>query len=423
MDKRNSIALIMLAISFFLLGFVTNLNDIGIPHLKGLFELNYAKSMLIQFTFFGTYAVMSLPLSVLVDRSGLKNSLIFGFAFILIGCVSFIPAARNVNFNLFLLAYFIVATGVTMLNLAGNSYASLVGPKKSVSSRYVMLHSCNSFAAFLSPLFGGLLVFSDIKKTGISSFQVKEASANLATRPYLMIAGVVLLFIIVFLFLKLPKFNIDKDEQSLLSNTRASSVWKKKRVLLGAIAIFCYVGAEVSIGSFAINYFSMKDVGDFSLIKASYYLSYYWLGAFIGRLLGIYILRKVLSNKAVIFYAFMAAILVFISAVSTGYLSVISLVFVGFFNSILFPTIASIALRGLSEKQTNKGSAILNICCCGGAVIPLLMGLFADSFGIRVAFIIPILCYLYIIFYGCIGYDKKIYLPSMLKDQMEPDSH
>ena len=422
MSNKNVLALVMLGIGFFLLGFVTNLNDIGIPHLQELFKLNYARSMFIQLTFFGTYAVMSLPLSVLVNKSGLKYSLILGFGFIFIGCIAFIPAARSINFNLFLLAYFIVATGVTMLNLTGNSYASLVGPKKTVSSRYVMLHSCNSFAAFLSPLFGGFLVFSDFSKKGLSSLDIQLLSANQATKPYIIIAILVLVAMICFSFCRLQK--IDVSEQDALANSsKSGSVWKKKRVILGAIAIYCYVGAEVSIGSFAIKYFSMKDVGNFSLVKASHYLSYYWLGAFIGRLLGIFVLRKIISNKAIIFYAFMAALLVFISSISTGYLSVISLVLVGFFNSILFPTIASIALRGLTEKQTNKGSGILNLCCCGGAGIPVLMGLVADSFTIRVAFVIPILCYLYIIFYGSFGYDKKVYLPSMLKDQMEPDAH
>ena len=405
----HPLALGVLTTIFFMWGFLTCLNDILIPHLKSSFQLNYTEVMLVQFTFFGAYFLMGMPAGRLVAALGYKKGIVAGLAIAGVGALGFWPAAALHLYPAFLGALFVLATGITVLQVAANPYVALLGPEKTSSSRLTLAQALNSFGTFLAPWFGGLLILSNVVKNPTElaalapadqlAYQAQQAHA--VQGPYIGLA-VVLFLLAAFVWLfRLPALAeaTDKDDHDRHS---FAEVLRHPHVLFGVLGIFFYVGAEVSIGSFMVNYLSMPDIGHLSEQQAAKYVSYYWLGAMVGRFVGSALMARISPRKLLATFAGINALLVLTTMLSSGNVAMYSIIAIGLFNSIMFPTIFALGIERLGP-MTSKASSLLIMAIVGGAVIPQLQGVIADQIGLQHAFFLPLLCYLYIVFYGVSG--------------------
>lgn len=389
-------ALISLTVLFFMWGFLTVLNDILIPYLKEMFDLNYMEAMLIQFCFFSAYFIVSYPAGKLVGKIGYQKGIVVGLSIAALGCVLFYPAAGLAQYWLFLAALFVLASGITILQVSANPYVTVLGDSKTASSRLTMTQAFNSLGTTLGPLFGGAMILSVINTEGGAS---AADHAHAVQLPYLGLAAALFLLAIIFSYLKLPKLGFSHQQ---VKRELTGSAWQYRHLVLGAIGIFVYVGAEVGIGSLMVNFISQDNIGALSAHKAAHYVSFYWGGAMIGRFIGAVVMQKVDAGKALAFNAAIAMLLLVITMLSSGHVAMFAVILIGLFNSIMFPTIFSLALKGLGD-HTSQGSGILCLAIVGGAVLPLLQGGVADIAGIQVSFIIPLLCFAYILFYGLVG--------------------
>jgi len=397
-------ALIALTTLFFMWGFITCLNDILIPHLKSVFQLNYTQTMLIQLCFFGAYSIISLPAGALVKRISYKWGIVAGLAIAAVGCALFIPAAIYRVYAIFLGALFVLATGVTLLQVAANPYVTVLGKPETAASRLNLTQAFNSLGTTLAPLFGAFLILSAataaIPNASPEQLEALHATEAAAVKlPYLMLAIAFLVLAIVFAALKLPEIKEDDDHGEQLPG---NSAWSYRHLVLGAVGIFLYVGAEVSVGSFLVNFLAEPSIANLPESDAAHYVSYFWGGAMVGRFIGAAVMRYVDDGKALAFNAAVSALLLVVTVTTSGQVAMWSVLAIGLFNSIMFPTIFSLALHGLG-KHTSQGSGILCLAIVGGAILPLVQGALADTVGIHLAFLMPIVCYVYIAFYGIKG--------------------
>lgn len=397
--SNNQLALTALNVLFFMMGFITCLNDILIPYLKAIFTLNYTQVMLINTCFFGAYFVMSIPSGTIVERLGYKRGMILGFLIAALGALLFLPAAHFRVYGLFLGALFILATGIVLLQVAGNPYVAVLGKPESASSRLVFSQAFNSLGTTLAPFFGTYLILSNLPDLEAGSTTLIDPSA--VRMPYLIIAGILVAIAIAISRLSLP------DLRSSKMNLKTSQSLKDfPHLILGVLGIFAYVGAEVAIGSFLVNYIGLPDLLGLPEKDAGHYVSYYWGGAMVGRFAGSQLLKIFSPGKMLAVHALMASLLVLASVFSTSYLSLYLILAVGLFNSIMFATIFTLAIKDVGS-YTDKASGILCTAIVGGALIPLLQGALADAIGLKIAFLIPIVCYIYIAFYGFKGHTLR----------------
>jgi len=405
--STNIAALSLVTALFFLWGFVTVLNDILIPHLKSIFDLNYAKVMLIQFAFFSAYFIFSIPSAKLVDAIGYKKTMVTGLFTTGVGALLFIPAASVASFPLFLIALMTLAAGITALQVTANPYVTVLGPPETASSRLNLTQAFNSLGTTIGPRLGGLLILSaNFKGAGetrqmsadvLQAYRVQEAAS--VKLPYLVIGLALIIFGLVIAMFKLP--DVPGAARHSGSGVKAS-LWRYRQLVFGTIGIFVYVGAEVSIGSFLINYFGQPEIGSLPEFAAAKYVTYYWGGAMVGRFIGSAILQKVKTGTVLAIAAITACALVCISMLTTGHVAMWSIIAVGLFNSIMFPSIFTLGIAELGPL-TGDGSGMLVMAIVGGAILPVLQGALADRVGIHHAFIIPAICYLYILYYALWG--------------------
>ena len=388
-------ALYALTSLFFMWGFITCLNDILIPYLKGAFDLNYTQAMLIQFCFFGAYFIVSLPAGRLVSSIGYQKGIVLGLTIAALGCLLFYPAATAGIYALFLAALFILASGITILQVSANPYVSALGDPKTASSRLTMTQAFNSFGTTIAPFFGASLLFSG----GVAP---TEGDATAVQLPYVMLALALVILAAVFAYLKLPNIQNDNDGEA----GNYSAVLKYPHLVFGAIGIFVYVGAEVAIGSFLVNFFSLPEIAGIGEHQAANLIAFYWGGAMVGRFVGAYVMQFIAAGKVLVFNSVMSVILIILAVTTTGHFAMWSILLVGLCNSIMFPTIFSLAVTGLG-KHTAQGSGVLCLAIVGGALLPLLQGVLADNIGVQLSFLLPALCYLYIAFYGLSGHKIK----------------
>jgi FHS family L-fucose permease-like MFS transporter len=408
-SRTNWFALGIVTFVFFMWGFLTSLNDVLIPHLKSLFSLNYAQSMLVQFTFFGAYFVMSLPCGKLVSRLGYKHSIVLGLLIAACGAALFYPAASLPSYGLFLGALFILATGITLLQVAANPYVSLLGPASSAATRLNLVQAFNSLGTTLAPKFGGVPILSGVVLGAAEILQLPDAErlayrlqqAQLVQGPYLGLAITLAALALLFYLLRLPVIVDDTSAEEARTH-RFIDALRHRNLRLGTVAIFVYVGAEVAIGSFLINYIAQADIGNMAQAQAANYVAFYWGGAMVGRFVGAALMQKIAPRNLLATAAALVMLLLIITMLSHGPLAMWSVVAIGLFNSIMFPTIFTLGIERLGPL-TGKGSSLLIMAIVGGAVIPLLQGALADRFGIQHAFVLPLLCYAYIGFYGLRG--------------------
>jgi len=392
---------------FFMWGFLTCLNDILVPHLKSIFDLSYAHVMLVQFAFFSAYFLFSIPWSRFVDRIGYQRTMVLGLFTMACGAFLFLPAASAASFPLFLAALLILAAGITGLQVAANPYVALLGKPETASSRLDLTQAFNSLGTTIAPKIGGLLILSaaplaveQLRQLGPEALHVYRVQTAASVKmPYTIIGLALVLLAALIGSAKLPKIEHATSRSGVRLN---DSIWKHPNLFFGAIGIFAYVGAEVSIGSFLVNYFSLPEIAGFSAKTAAGFVSFYWGGAMIGRFLGAPLLRKFKPGNLLAICAIVAVSLVGASMASGGHTAMWSILAVGFFNSIMFPTIFSLGVAELGPL-TGNGSGILNMAIVGGAIVPVLQGVIADHIGIHHGFILPVICYLYILFYALKG--------------------
>lgn len=400
------VALTVVTTLFFMWGFITVLNDVLVPHLKSIFDLNYAKVMLIQFAFFTAYFIFALPWAKVVDKVGYKMTMVLGLLTMGVGAFLFIPAASVPSYPLFLGALMVLAGGMTALQVAANPYVAVLGPPQTASSRLNLAQAFNSLGTTIGPYLGGMFILTAAPKTmevvrkmsadERLAYSIHEASS--VKLPYLVIGLVLMAMAISIASFKLPAMPGAEKHGKI----EGESVWKHSHLVLGAVGIFVYVGAEVSIGSFLINYFNQPNIGNLLEKEAAKYVSLYWGGAMVGRFLGSAILQKVRSETVLGIAAVSACLLVVTSMLSFGHVAMWSIILVGFFNSVMFPSIFTLGIAELGPL-TGDGSGLLIMAIVGGALIPFAQGWLADSIGIHHAFILPAICYLYIIYYAFKG--------------------
>ena len=419
-DTNNyTFALVVLTSLFFMWGFLTCLNDILIPHLKALFTLNYTQVMLIQFSFFTAYAIVSIPAGFLVEKVGYKYGIVAGLLTAGVGCILFYPAAGMQSYGMFLAALFVLAAGITVLQVAANPYVAILGRPETASSRLSLSQAINSLGHTIAPYLGSLLILAVAVKSAqelsvmspaeVETYRLTEASA--VQVPYLVLAAVLIGIAAIFAVIKLPKIEASEIQSSGEAGGNMHdlhpSAWGYKHLVLGAIGIFLYVGAEVSIGSFLVNYLGQSDIAGLDPADAGKYVSFYWGAAMVGRFIGSAVQRSVSPAKVLVVNAFIASGLVVLSMLSFGQVAMWSILAVGLFNSIMFPTIFTLAINGLG-KHTGQASGILCTAIVGGAIIPVVQGYFADTIGIHHAFFIPVVCYLYVAYYGMKGHTPAV---------------
>ncbi|MGP9802715.1 sugar MFS transporter [Rheinheimera sp. NSM] len=385
-------ALSSLTTLFFIWGFITCLNDILVPYLKGLFDLNYTQALLIQFCFFSAYFVVSVPAGILVSRIGYQSGIVTGLLIAGAGCLLFYPAAAAHYYPLFLLALFVLAAGITILQVAANPYVSVLGKPETASSRLTMTQAFNSLGTTVAPFFGAWLIFGGMEAP--TPGEVTESTVQL---PYLLLAAALIIMALIFAFLRLPK--LGKKDANI---TVTGAAWQYRHLVLGALGIFVYVGAEVGIGSFLVSFITQPDIGALEAKTASHYIAWYFGGAMAGRFIGAVVMQYIAPGKVLAFNAVCAVVLLVVTIAGSGSLAMWSLLLVGLCNSIMFPTIFSLAIAGL-KQHTSQGSGILCLAIVGGAVLPLAQAALADSFSVQLAFIIPLLCYVFIAWYGAVG--------------------
>jgi FHS family L-fucose permease-like MFS transporter len=392
---------------FFMWGFLTCLNDILVPHLKSIFDLNYLQSQLIQFAFFGAYFVFSLPSAKIVDAIGYQRSMVVGLLTMGVGAFLFVPAASVASYPLFLGALIVLAAGITCLQVAANPYVTVLGKPETASSRLNLTQAFNSLGTTLAPYFGGVLILSAAPKTiadiralapdALQAYRLHEAAS--VKTPYVGLGITLVVLAIAIGSFKLPKI---EHAQHKVGEKVNDSIWNHPSLIFGAIGIFVYVGAEVSIGSFLVNYFSLPEIGGLTAKVAAGLVTFYWGGAMVGRFIGSAILQKFSTRGLLGVCAVCAAGLVAISMLATGHTAMYSIILVGFFNSIMFPSIFTLGVAELGPL-TGDGSGVMIMAIVGGAIIPLAQGAIADRIGLHHAFFLPVICYLYILFFALSG--------------------
>jgi FHS family L-fucose permease-like MFS transporter len=423
-QKSYRSSFILLTTLFFLWGFITVLVDSLIPRLRELFTLSYFQAGLVQFAFFGAYFLLSIPASYILSKIGYKRGIILGLLTMAFGCLLFYPAASYRVFGIFMLAYFILAGGMTILQVAANPFVAVLGNEDGASSRLNLSQAFNSLGTAIAPAVGALFILSDTIKTedeiasltdtAKETYLASEASA--VQMPFIGLALFIGLIAIIFLFAKLPKMMSEKS-----TGTYAEAL-KNKNLMLGVLGIFFYVGAEVAIGSYLVNYFLdmnlvevikenglMKSIAEGILNSGissndnkaivGVFVTFYWSGAMIGRFVGSYLTKIMKPGKVLGIFATTAIILILISISTTGLVSMWSILAVGLFNSIMFPTIFTLAIDGIGELKP-KGSGLLCTAIVGGAIIPPLYGFMTDQIGFKMALFFIIACYSYILYFG-----------------------
>ncbi|MDN4059530.1 L-fucose:H+ symporter permease [Massilia sp. YIM B02769] len=400
----NTGPLVIVTILFFMWGLLTSLNDILIPHLKAIYTLSYLQAMLVQFCFFGAYFIVSIPAGALIRRIGYQRGAVTGLLIAAAGCALFYPAARS-GYALFLFAFFVLASGITILQVAANPYVTVLGPARTASSRLTLTQAFNSLGTTVGPYLGGVLILSAaaVGADRLAAMSAAEQAAYKAQEaatvqgPYLALAAALAILAVLFALARLPKINHDEGPAATVAGK--GSAWNYRHLVLGAVAIFVYVGGEVSIGSFLVNFLGEPHIAGLDHAAAANYVSMYWGGALVGRFIGFAVMRTVSPGKTLACNALGAIVLVLLATFSQGSVAMWAIVAVGLCNSIMFPTIFSLALHGLG-RHTGQGSGILCMAIVGGAIVPFIQGGVADNVGLQISFLVPAACYLFIMFFG-----------------------
>lgn len=387
---------------FFIWGGLTSLNDILIPKLKGLFSLNYAEAMLTQFAFFMAYFIVSVPAGYLIARVGYLKGIVIGLSVMALGCLMFVPASASGVYVAFLAALFVLASGITILQVAANPLIANLGSAATSHSRLTLAQAFNSLGTTIFPPLGAIIILGSLAKVDLKTlsgesrtrFEITETAV--IGHAYIVIA---LILTLVAGFFWLQRRQLPPNAEAATKLGGSFGLLRQPRLGGGVASIFLYVGAEVSIGSMLVTYLSQAHVMNLGLEAAGKMLVFYWGGALVGRFIGAGALRVFSPGKVLAHVACGAASLALISALSMGAFAGWALLAVGLMNAIMFPTIFSLAVEGLGERAP-QGSGLLCMAIVGGAIVPLIVGALADRTSLAAALVVPALCYLLIAVYG-----------------------
>jgi MFS transporter, FHS family, L-fucose permease len=404
-QESNTGPLIIVTILFFMWGLLTSLNDVLIPHLKSVYTLTYVQAMLVQFCFFGAYFVVSLPAGMLIKKIGYQKGAVTGLVIAAAGCALFYPAATS-GYAVFLLAFFVLASGITILQVAANPYVTELGDPQTASSRLTLTQAFNSLGTTVAPMLGGMLILGGVVLSAAELAQLPAAGqlayraneAAMVQGPYLALAAALLTLAVLFALARLPKIAHAEALDSAAAGGKTSAL-AHRHLLLGAIGIFLYVGGEVSIGSFLINFMGEPGIAGLTHAQAANYVSFYWGGAMVGRFIGFAVMRRVSPGKALAFTSACSIALIMVAIFGSGKTAMWAILAVGLCNSIMFPTIFSMALHKLGPL-TGQGSGVLCMAIVGGALVPFAQGFLADTAGLQMSFLVPAACYTFILYFG-----------------------
>jgi FHS family L-fucose permease-like MFS transporter len=398
-------AMSLLASLFFTWGFITVINNTLLPHLRSVFELNYTQTTLIESVWFIAYFVASIPAARLIERIGYKKSLVVGLSIMALGALMMIPAARLPSYLVTLVALFVIACGITLLQVAANPYVAVVGSPQTASSRLNLVQAFNSLGTMFAPLFGGYLILGRSNAGTAGAGQVltqaeRLADAQAVQLPYLIVAGVLVVLAVIIARYPLPEMGAATSRATKLE--RAShSLWRHRNLVFGVPAIFIYLIAEIGVANLFINFVSQPDIGNVSHEKASHYLFLLWGGMMVGRFVGSVLMRSISAERVLAAASVGACLVMLVATFSTGPLAMWALISVGLFHSIMFPTIFTLGIKGLGPL-TEEGAGLLIMAIAGGALV-VVQGWLADTYGLQTSFLLTAACELYVLFYALWG--------------------
>ena len=409
--STNRGALAVVTTLFFMWGFCTVLNDALIPHLQSIFSLTYVQASYVQLAFFTSYFVFAMPAGKLIEIIGYQRTMVVGLVVMAVGALMIVPAATTAKYPLFLAVQVVVAAGITILQVAANPYVTILGPPETASSRLNLTQAFNTLGDVAAPYFGSVLILGRATVEAVPKEQKELVAyhirqAGTVKLPYIGIAATLILLAVAIAVYRFPRLEVTRDFRPGDMNPSTDSIWKHPHVWLGALAIFIYVGAEVSVGSFLAKFIADPVIGNMTLKSAAQMVTFYWAGMALGRFVGSYVMQKVASNKLLMLAGVGGFLVVLVSVLTTGHIAMWSILAVGLFNSIMFPTIFTLGVAEMGPL-TGRASGLLVQAIVGGALFPVLMGHFADDYGIHRALILPCLCYLYVVYYGLSGYKIK----------------
>ncbi|MEG3087160.1 sugar MFS transporter [Sphingomonas sp. PB4P5] len=399
-------ALTLLASLFFMWGFITVINGTLLPHLRSVFELSYTQTTLIESVWFIAYFFASIPSAKLIERVGYQRSMVIGLAMMAVGALVMVPAAKLPSYGVTLFALFVIASGITLLQVAANPYVAVVGKPETASSRLNLVQAFNSAGATLAPLFGGYLILgrttSGTAAAGAAALTPAErlADAQSVVLPYVIVAVVLAVLAIVIARFPLPAMGA-ATQRHAKEDRKGHSLWKHRNLVFGIPAIFIYLIAEIGVGNLFINFVSQPEIGNLTHQQASDYLFLLWGGMMVGRLVGAFVMQKVDAAHVLAVASIGATIVMLIAAFTTGHVAMWALISVGLFHSIMFPTIFTLGIRGLGPL-TEEGSGLLIMAIAGGALV-IVQGWLADMYGLQMSFLLTAACELYVLFYALWG--------------------
>ncbi len=400
-------ALTLLASLFFMWGFITVINNTLLPHLRSVFDLSYTQTTLIESVWFIAYFFASIPSAKLIERVGYQRAMVFGLGLMAVGALMMVPAARLPSYGVTLVALFVIASGITLLQVAANPYVAVVGPPETASSRLNLVQAFNSAGATLAPLFGGYLILGRSTSgtavagsTAVLTPAERLADAQSVVLPYLIVAAVLVVLAVVIARFPLPAMGT-ATQRSAKADRKGLSLWSHRNLVLGIPAIFIYLIAEIGVANLFINFVSQPQIGNLTHEQASHYLFILWGGMMVGRLVGSVVMRTVPAERVLAFASIGAFIVMLIASFTTGHVAMWALISVGLFHSIMFPTIFTLGIKGLGPL-TEEGSGLLIMAIAGGALV-IVQGWLADTYGLQASFLLTAVCELYILFYAVWG--------------------
>ncbi|MEG3125393.1 sugar MFS transporter [Sphingomonas sp. GB1N7] len=410
-------ALSLLATLFFMWGFITVINGTLLPHLRSVFDLSYTQTTLIESVWFIAYFFASIPSAKLIERVGYQKSMVIGLAMMAGGALVMVPAARIPSYEVTLFALFVIASGITLLQVAANPYVAVVGKPETASSRLNLVQAFNSAGATLAPLFGGYLILgrttSGTAAAGAAALTPVErlADAQSVVLPYVIVAVVLAVLAVVIARFPLPAMGAS-TQRAAKAERKSHSLWQHRNLVFGIPAIFIYLIAEIGVGNLFINFVSQPEIGNLTHQQASNYLFLLWGGMMVGRLVGAFVMQKVDAGHALAFASIGATVVMLIAAFTTGHVAMWALISVGLFHSIMFPTIFTLGIRGLGPL-TEEGSGLLIMAIAGGALV-IVQGWLADHYGLQSSFLLTAACELYVLFYAVWGSRPTHVLPDQV---------
>ncbi|MBO9519355.1 MAG: sugar MFS transporter [Porphyrobacter sp.] len=398
-------ALTLLASLFFMWGFITVINNTLLPHLRSVFDLNYTQTTLIESVWFIAYFVASIPSAKLIERIGYKRSIVVGLLAMATGALMMVPAARIPSYGVVLAALFVIASGITLLQVAANPYVAVVGPPETASSRLNFVQAFNSLGTTLAPLFGGYLILGRSKggtsEAGVTLTAAERfADAQSVVLPYIIVAVVLVILAIVIARFPLPSMG-QATRRASREARKGLSLWSHRNLVLGVPAIFIYLIAEIGVSNLFINFISQPHIGNLTHQQASNYLFLLWGGMMVGRFLGSLLMQEADAAAVLAIFAMGAFAVMLVATIAQGPTAMWALISVGFFHSIMFPTIFTLAIKGLGPL-TEEGSGLLIMAIAGGALV-VVQGWLADRYGLQLSFLLTAACELYVLFYALWG--------------------